>query len=157
VQDLLDLFCTATAANVAYGLATSAKLRRVEMWADPVAGGSLVSIEDTGVGLPGVGAPSRIREDTTLGVSRPAHVVWKPAPGSLLAMWQSNESSDPILVLTSSGAGYLDLHASWIMQNGQSPVAVSGTVAGATVGQIYVRALDSLSGTSLIPVAYPTI
>jgi len=154
-QDLLDLFCVATSATAAYGLSTSVKMRKLEMWVDPVAGGSFCSIEDLTNG--NVGAPSRILEDTTLGVTRPAHVVWRPATGSLQSLWCNQGVGGKLFELSSSGPGYVDVHISLILQDGETPVAVGAAVAGATVGQLYCRALDSSTGAALLPVSYPTI
>lgn len=154
-QDLLDLFCVATSAVAAYGLATSVKVRKLEMWVDPVAGGSFCSIEDLTNG--NVGAPSRIKEDTTLGVTRPAHLVWKPATGSLQSLWCNQGVGGKLFELNSSGAGYVDVHYSFVLQDGETPIAVGAVVAGATVGQLYCRALNSSTGTNLLPVSYPTI
>lgn len=153
--DLLDLFCVATAANVAYRLSSAMKLRKIEMWVDPVAGGSLASIEDVAASS-GVGAPSRILEDTTLGVSRPAHLVWKPAPGSIQGMWISDSSNEVLLLIAASTSGYLDLHISYVLQDGETPVAVSAAVAGATVGQVYIRSLFQSAGVAAPPVSYAT-
>ncbi len=154
-QDLLDLFCVATSAVAAYGLATSVKVRKLEMWVDPVAGGSFASIEDLTNG--NVGAPNRIKEDTTLGLTRPAHVVWKPAAGSLQSLWVNQGVGGKLFELNTSGAGYVDVHYSFVLQDGETPVAVGAAVAGATVGQLYCRALNSSTGTNLVPVSYPTI
>ncbi len=154
--DLIDLLCMATAANAAYGLAKAYKLRAIEMWADPVAGGSLISIEDRAVSSD-FGTTSRLREDTTLGTARPAHLKWSPAPMSLNATWQLGINGQPRFILVSSGAGYLDLHYSIVLQDGDTPVAVGAAVAGATTGKVYIRSLNSSSGTNLVPVSFPTI
>jgi len=154
--DLLDLICVATTATAASQVASAIKVRRMEMWADPVAGGSLCSIEDNASTGP-VGGPSRVKEDTTLGVSRPAHVIWRPAPGSTQSLWLQSELGNNWFQLISSGAGYLDVHVSWILQDGEAIVPVTAAVAGATAGRLYVRALDSNGAKSIVPVSYSTI
>lgn len=155
--DLLDLFCVASTPTYAYQLAFAIKVRKMEMWVDPVAGGSLCSIEDVATGR--VGGPSRIKEDTTLGVSRPAHIVWVPAAGSQQSLYLSvpQQNSYQWFELNSSGAGYLDVHLSLILQDGEAPAHVSAAVIGATAGALYIRALDSSSTKSILPVSYPTI
>lgn len=154
--DLIDLLCMAATTTSAYGLAKAYKLRGLEMWADPVAGGSLISIEDQAVSSD-IGATSRLREDTTLGTARPAHLKWSPAPMSINSMWQPGNNGQARLKLNSSGAGYLDLHYSIVLQDGETPVQVGAAVAGATVGRVYIRSLNSSSGTNLAPVSFPTI
>lgn len=153
--DLLDLFCVATSASAAYRLASAVRLRRIEMWGEPVSGGSSVSIEDVGTLSPGVGSPSRVVEDTTLGISRPAHILWRPRLQSIQSMWLSADDGRSLLLISSTGTGYLDLHVSFMLQDGETPVAVTAPVSGASVGQLYVRSLDG--GGAIIPVTYPTI
>jgi len=155
--DLLDLLCMADTATSAFRILSAIRLRKIEIWSEPVAGGSKVSIEDEQIGITGVGGPSRVKEDTTLGVTRPAHLVWTPASGSIQAMWCSAGTGDAYLTLNATTAGFLDLHISMIVQDGETPVAVSAAVVAATVGQVYIRALDSTSAGLIVPVAYPTI
>jgi len=154
-QDLLNLIVVATTTTATTELASAVKLRKIEMWADPVAGGSLISIEDIAQ-VAGVGGPSRIKEDVTLGVARPAHLTWTPAPGSLQAMWIASHAGTEYLALNSSGAGYLDLHVSWVLQDGENPSS-GGAVSGATAGALYLRALDNQGASALVPVSYATI
>ncbi len=154
--DLIDLLCMASSATAAYGLPKAYKLRGIEMWADPVAGGALISIEDQAVSSD-IGYTNRIREDVTLGTTRPAHLKWVPPPLSVNSTWQTGLNNQARFKLNSSGAGYLDLHISFVLQDGDTPVAVSAAVAGATTGRVYIRALNSSSGTNLVPVSFPTI
>jgi hypothetical protein len=155
--ELMDLLVVATAATTTTQLAAALKIRAVELWVDPVAGGSFASLEDLSTGS--IGGPSRIISDTTLGVTRPAHIMWKPKPGSQQFMWLSpaQVATKSWFELNTSGKGYIDLHLSWLLQDGETPVS-GGSVSAATVGQIYIRALDSGTGSTLIiPVSFPTI
>jgi len=155
--DLLDLLCMAADATTAYRLPSAIKVRKIEMWGEPVSGGSTLSIEDEQTGISGVGGPSRVKEDTTLGISRPSHLVYVPALGSIQAMWCSAGTSDEYFSLNSSSPGFLDVHLSWIVQDGETPIAVTAAVAGAAPGQVYIRALDSNGAGSITPVSYPSI
>jgi len=163
-QDLIDSIVVATAANAAADLPVSAKIRKVEMWAPPAATAASVtlSIEDSqgpqgGAGP--VGGPSRIRSDVSMGTNRPAHVVWRPRPGSLQALWQTNgvNNTEPLLLLTGPVGTVLDLHASWTLQDGENVQGPGAAVAGATTGRLYLRALDSNGSALLGPVSFPTI
>ncbi len=157
VSDLLDLICMATGSTAAFRVMQSVKLRAIRMWAPP--GTGTISIQDLGSAT-GLAGPSRIVEDVALGNARPAHVEWRPARQSLQAMWQQG-AQDLLEINYTVGTGgnetILDVHLSYIMQDGESPAAVGATVTGATTGQVYVRALDSLSSGNLVPVSYATI
>lgn len=159
ITDLLDLFCVATSATAAYQLPSAVKLRRIEMWAPPASDSSSVvlSIEDV-VSASGVGGPSRIKEDVSMGATRPAHVTWKPAPGSTQSMWGSTVVSGALVEITGPAGTVIDVHLSWVLQDGESPLTVSGVVAGATVGRVYIRSLNSTTSlTQIPPVSFPTI
>jgi len=158
-SDLLDLFCVATGATTAYQLPTAVKLRRIEMWAPPASDSSSVvlSIEDLTTAS-GVGGPSRIKEDVSMGSTRPSHVTWRPAPGSFQAMWGTNASDNGLVEITGPAGTVIDVHLSWILQDGEAPQTVSGAVSGATTGKVYIRSLNSSSSTTQIPpVSFPTI
>jgi len=158
---LLDLLCLATAANAAYEVASSVKLRKIEMWAPPASTGASVrlAIEDLGT-TSTPGGPSRVKEDISMGTARPAHVIWTPAPGSVQSMWQSQQAIR-LVELTFTIGTVIDLHISQILQDGETPVAVGNAVAAATVGQLYLRSLDNDTGRGganvLQPVDFPFI
>ncbi len=159
VSDLLDLMCVATAANAAYGIPVSVKLRKIEMWAPPSSTGAAVtvSIEDAAEGV-GIAAPSRVASDTTMGMTRPAHVLWRPSMQSVLSKWIDNSGGlAQLLLLTGPTGTTIDVHLSWTLQDGETPAAVAAVVAGATVGRLYVRSLNSSGGNNIAPVSFPTI
>lgn len=158
--DLVDLFCMATAANAAYRLPVAAKLRRIEAWAPPSSTGAAVvlAVEDVGTDpAGGFSGPSRRIEDVTMGQSRPAHVVFTPSPQSITSKWVDGAGTLNLVQLTGPADTTFDVHLSWTLQDGEVPAAVSGAVAGATVGTVYVRALNSNGANNIPPVSYTTI
>jgi len=160
VADLLDLLCVAATGTSAYGLATAAKLLKVELWANPAgaAGSStFIEIEDA-ITNSEFGGPSRRISDESLGTARPSHLKWKPRSDSILSKWISVYSQNQLLLVTCPSGSVLDLHVSLTLSDGDlAPQAVGGAVSGATVGKLYVRALDSNSSHQLVPEAFPTI
>jgi hypothetical protein len=61
------------------------------------------------------------------------------------------------VILTGPSGSVVDVHMSLILQDGETPSAVLAAVGGATIGKIYVRALDSNETGLLVPLSYPTI
>lgn len=157
VNDLLDLICLAATTTSAYRLPRTVKLRRIEAWAPPASDGAAVtlSVEDV-LSVGGISAPSRRAEDVTMGQSRPAHVVWAPKMDSTLSKWLSNLSASALVLNGPSGTTF-DVSFSYILQDGETPTAVVAAVAGATVGALYIRSLNSSGSNNIPPVSYPTI
>lgn len=157
VNDLHDVLCMAVTATSAYRLPRTVKLRKIEAWAPPdnVGASVTLSVEDV-LTIGGFSAPSRRVEDVTMGQSRPAHVVWTPKNDSPLSKWLSNLSASALILNAPTGTTF-DVSLSYILQDGESPIAVSAAVAGATVGQMYIRSLNSTGSNNLPPVSYSTI
>ncbi len=155
--DAFDMFCVATGATAAYQLASAMKLKRVRMWGPPPQ-----ALTPTTISLQFpetnqiVSGPARIWSDTSMGATEVAHIDKAPPPGSSQSLWQSS-NSQPFLYLIGPAGCVIDIHVSLITQNGQTPVAVTAAVAGATVGRVYVRSLDSNGSNVLVPTSYPTI
>ncbi len=156
--DIFDLLCVAATTTSAYQLPVSMRFRKIEAWAPPASTGAatVLSVEDSAPGL-GIGAPSRVREDTTMGTNRPAHVVWTPSGDSALSKWIDRSASSNLLKLTAPSGTTFDVHLSWMLQDGESPQSVTAAVAAATVGRLYIRALNSTGGNNIPPVSFPTI
>lgn len=159
-QDLVQLMCVATSATVANNLPVAAKLRRIEAWAPPSSTGAAVvlAIEDLGLNAAGgFSGPSRRVEDVTLGQSRPAHVVFTPSPQSLSSKWIDGSGSVSMISLTGPADTTFDVHISWTLQDGESPVSTVPAPAGATAGTLYIRSLNSSGANNIPPVSYTTI
>jgi hypothetical protein len=154
-----DLMCVAATTTSAYQLANAVKLRKIEMWGPPSS--SLVPVTvsaDFAGSTSGAYGPSRIRSDTSVGATRVAHLVVKPPKDSQVSQWQSAISGNQLATLVFPAGAIIDIHYTMTVRDTASVQAVTGAVAGATVGQVYVRALDSPSGTAnLPPISYITI
>lgn len=157
VADLIDMICVAVTTTSAYRLPRTLKLRKIEAWAPPASDGAAVtlSVEDV-LTVSGISAPSRRAEDVTMGQSRPAHVVWTPRMDSSLSKWLSNINASALVLNGPSGTTF-DVSISYVLQDGETPGAVGAAVAGATVGALYIRSLNSNGSNNIPPVSYPTI
>jgi len=160
--DLFDLVCTATAANAAYQMMSGVRIKRVQIWGPMAA--NLVPVTVSCEWSPNatllIGQPSRIMSDTSMGAMRAAYVSTKPPTGSLASMWQSyngGAGSAVLFKLAFPANSVVDVDFEFVLQNGETPTSVTAAVAAATVGAVYVRALDSNGSVLLIPVSYATI
>lgn len=154
-----DLHCVATGTTSAYALASSVRVRKIEMWGPmsstlvPVT----VSLDWTGSSSPGSFGPSNKVSDTSMGSSEPAHVVSRPPPGSQIAQWFDGSSGSQFCVLSYPAGTIIDLDYEYVVRDDGTAQPVITAVVGATVGANYIRALDNQSGTNLPPIGYPTI
>ena len=160
-RDLGDMLCVAVTATSAYQLAKAIRVRKVEMWG--VAGqdgrsGSTISIDWLG-GTAGTIGSNIKQSDSTIGTARIPHLVSKPNKMSQAAQWQAaNQSPADLFSITLPANGVIDVHLSLVLLDDAGVNAVTAAVAGATVGQLYCRALASNASTSsLPPVSFPTI
>ena len=154
-----DLLCVATSATSAYQLANAIRVRRVEIWgtASNTFAPVTVSCDFSGATAGSFG-PSRVYSDTSVGATRVAHVVAKPPRDSQAYQWQSSSSTATLFRLVLPAGAVMDLHYSLTLRDSSGVAAVTGAVAGATTGQLYVRSLDSTAGTAIInPLSYVTI
>lgn len=152
---VLDLMCMATAANAAYRRIFAFKLSRVELWAPP---GTTVPASCSLTWL-GSFANLQVHADQSIGASEPAHVRVRPPAATLLADWHSGSNTDNLFVITGPAGLIIDLLFQFTLMDGlATSTAVTGAVAGATIGQSYVRALDSTGGTNnMVPQGVVTI
>jgi hypothetical protein len=159
-QSLGDAWCMAATTTSAYQLAENVRVRKIEMWGPPASNlvPVTVSVDWSGSTTPGVFGKSNLVSDTSVGSTEPAYISTQPPPGSQVAQWLSSASQLVLCVITVPLNGILDISYDIVVRDDASAHSVAGTVAGATVGANYVRALDSVSGTSvMVPVSYPTI
>ncbi len=154
--DLLDLYCCATAANAAARVFAAARLNSVEIWS-PAAAAGVATASITFLGNQYVGAENRIFSDTTLGTSRPLHLMVRPPSGSMGAMWFNDTATASIMAISCPANTIIDIDISLVLRNSENVNNVTGAVAGATVGRFYVRALDSTSGSGILPQSLTTI
>ncbi len=158
-RDLGDFLCMATGATAAYQLISAFKINSVEMWGNTSAVGALgltVSIDWAGTTAGTYGSSSK-QSDTVLGVARVPHLFSKPPAKSQVAEWQPSLGSAQLFTIFLQAGGVIDVNVSIILRDDTGVQAVSAAVAGATVGQMYYRCLDSTSTNLLLPVSLPTI
>jgi len=159
-QDLLDLLCMATGTTAAYRICSAVKLRSVRMWGPMASDLKPVTceVEYAQSESAAIGNPSTVRSDTSIGATRGACVSYAPPAGSLASFWQPRVASDELFYLTGPANSIVDIVLDQqVVLNISDVDAVGGSVSGATVGQVYVRPLDSNGSKYLQPVSYPTI
>jgi hypothetical protein len=157
-EDVFDLLCMATSATAAYQIMTGVKIRRISIWGPMAASLApvTVSIEYLATGS-FLGQPTKIKSDTSMGATRAAYVSYAPPPKSLLDNWVPSNTGVSLISLQFPANSIVDVEFDFVTQNGESPFPVGAVVAGATVGKVYCRALDSNGSGLLVPISYPTI
>jgi len=155
-QNILDLLCVATSATAAYRLMSAVRIRNITVWG-PMSSSLVpvtVSVEYPNVSY--ISGPTKIRSDSSMGATKAGLVIFPPPPDSMQVNWLADNSQIAAILQIVTGS-VVDIDLDLVLQNGETPVAVSAAVAGATVGEIYCRALDSTGSKLLTPVSYPTI
>jgi len=160
-EAVLDLLCMATGTTAAYQLCSSARVKSVKIWGPMASDLKPVTVAVEYVAYQGggtTGSPTSRMSDTSMGSARAASVSFPPPPGSLASLWLSSvTAATPIFQLDGPANSVIDLVLEQQIRNDEGPQAVHTTVAGATVGTVYVRALDSDGSSLIVPVSYPTI
>lgn len=158
---LQDLLCMATTTTTASRLAASMKIKKICLWGPmsstlaPVT----VSLEYASDTSAGFGTPNKLMSDTSMGTSHPAYVCGAPPKNSLPDMWHSRISASNLFTISGPVNTVIDVHLTYVLQNGETPVAVTSAVVGATVGTVYCRGLDALASAATVfpPLSYTTI
>ncbi len=147
----LGVCCTVVNTTAAL-LFRSFKINHVEIWSPPPSQGSAstVSIEWEGF----QNSPSREYSDTTLSVSRNAHISCSPPKNSTAGFWQLASGTN-LFTLNVPANTVIDLSISYIETDDES---ATSTVAIATgvLGRTYYLALDHTSSDLLVPVRLTT-
>ncbi len=157
--EILDLLCMAATATSAYRIVGSVKLKKIEIWATSPTLDSPVTVSFQKLSsTAGTGADSIVKSDTSMGYDRPAHLVVKFRENEQVAQWQNQNQTALYGSITVPKGAIVDLTYAFAVQESLVATAVTGAVAGATVGAVYLRALDNSQATpQLIPVSYNTI
>jgi hypothetical protein len=168
--DLMDLYCMAVTSSSAYQIFNSVRVLAVEVWVPsaldttnnaPVVNSCFVEypamVLSTGLG----GKSVRI-VDTSTSLDRAAHVRALPPEGSYASMWTTNTTVAGTNILFNIGAAstgcVVDVTIELTIRDSSlAPQPVTASVAGATVGQVYVRALSSTTSGALVPLGVNTI
>jgi hypothetical protein len=157
--ELMDHLCLATAAAVAYRLLQGIKVKKIEIWACNSAGNATNTIVCEFLRSAGVGGPGWSFSDSAMGVSDIAHIVCTPPRGSLLEDWVPTAPNNTTLMeLTLPQGSIVDITFDISIVDTDAPELVGAAVAAATVGKVYMRALDNSNGAPvIIPVGYDSI
>jgi len=159
IVEILDLLCMAATTTSAYRIMAAVKLKKIEIWA---ASPSLdvpvtVSFQLSSATL-GLQGNSLLRSDTSMGYDRPAHIKVKFSELQQVGQWQDASSTGVYGNISVPKGAIVDFTYSGSIQEVSATNAVAGAVAGATVGQVYLRALDNSQATpQLLPVSYVSI
>ncbi len=133
-------------------LPESFRIRKVELWAPPPSQGaaSTISLEWLG----SANSPSLEVSDTTVSVSRPAHIVTKPPVQALSSFWQQPSGTVAFTLNVPTGT-IIDLTVDWIISDSAAAAGVI-VVAAAVIGEVYYLALDHGVSDLLVPVSLTT-
>jgi len=132
------------------------RVKSIEVWAPMAA--DLVpvtcSVEWNGLTAGALGK-SVVHSDTSMGATRPAHVFSRPPAGSQVLQWQSNANN--VCLLKYPANAIVHVKFSLVVRDDGTTASVTGAVAGATTGAVYVRALNSPTDNNLVPLSVATI
>lgn len=157
--DLGDLICMAATATSAYQLARTVKLQKITVWGPP--SDTLVpvttSLEWSGI-TAAVQGNSLTLSDTSIGATTPSCVSGSPPRTARASQWQLSTDVGVLCTITVPLNAIIDVHYKFVVEEKAGLTSVTGAVAGASVGQVYCRALtSSTSTTALPPLSYITI
>jgi hypothetical protein len=152
-KDLLDLVCMATASNVAYRVLDGVKLDLVEMWScnNPSISNYSNQITLEWLNTQYSGAPGNTYTDQAMGATDIAHICARPPKEAGSAFWIADGDRTPLFNMRLPQYTIVDIVVEVVFADTDSAILVSGAVAGATLGQLYYRYLDSNSGQTLRP------
>jgi len=155
-DDILSLFQVATSATAAKSLIGSAKISSIEMWGPPaaVASTSTVSVEWF-PGVTGIGNPSKIVSDTSMGSTFCSHVKASPPKTALAGMWLAGNGNQ-LISLNGPIGTVVDIVITFVLADGPAQLDTTFTITGATAGDVFVAPLDNTANKYLVPVSYAT-
>jgi len=158
-QDILDLLCSASAATVANQICDAFRIRKVKVWSPMTA--TLVPVTATlewSNTAQSFSGDAMQHSDTSMGSTCPAFISCKPPKGSLQDKWSGSNVGTSYFALTCPANSVIDFTVQLRLRDGSQVIqAVTHAVAGATVGQVYCRALDSNTGNVCVPASLLTI
>jgi hypothetical protein len=159
---LLDLYVFAQTAIVGARLVSAIKLKRVSIWAPPIA--SLIPqdafLEYYSEGSFTTGAPSRVYADQSMGADRCAYISVVPPAGSAASFWQSGQSTAQMFKYSVPANSIIEIIAEFVLPDYDTIVALSNPVlVGATPGKLYLGGLDGVrtAATQVPPLDMPVI
>jgi len=130
----------------------SFKIRKVEVWAAPSSQGSASTCSVDWVGYQN--SPNLEESDTTLSVTKNAHIVAVPPQMSLASFWQKS-SGTTLFTLVCPANSVIDITLDMI-QADQEVALVSNAIATGVIAHTYFLALDGSGTHNLVPVSLNT-
>lgn len=152
-QDLATLLGVALNATTIASIINAVQLRTVEIWSPPTTGAN-VAIEFAQENTTFIGSPSSLVSDTCMSMTKPAHIKVKPPKNSLSGFWIAGgaTSTSPVVSIIASENSIIDFVFDLHLIDTGFPQGQTRTVAGATVGGLYLKTLGT---GQLIPVSFP--
>jgi len=154
-KNLLNLLLVATSATSTVRVIEGIRLRRVNIWSNPVIGvGAAVPspLQTAQLEWIGENSPSTVISDTTMGV-RPLHLSTSPPPSASNRWWSMSgfQETDDLFSLILPAASIVDVSVDIRFVEQEAPTA-GDTPAGATLGQMYGGYLDGIATALLTPI-----
>jgi hypothetical protein len=146
-KNLLNLVLMANTAITTSRLFGAIRLRRVEIWTEPLALGS--AQEATSLEWIGENSPSTLLSDTPSGIT-PAHIRTTPPKFASERWWciSGSQEADGLFIIgqpTAAAASTVDVSVDIRFVDNEA--AVAGDVpAGASAGEVYYNYLDGIGG-----------
>ncbi len=134
-------------------LAFSCKVHRISIWSPPSAQGAVVTNRLEWYGPDGVDVYKEV-SDSSMSVSRPAHLSARPPAGSLASFVVGPNTANAVLSITAPTGSIIDVHCTHVLYD-NAAASATYTVAAGTLGVLYYLPLDGASDVFL-PVALNT-
>lgn len=152
VQRALGGICTVANTTVAVSV-KSFKLNKIEIWAP-----TSTSTTPTTVSVEWLGqnnSPNLEHSDTSINVSRPAHLITRPPRNSLASFWQNSAGGTALFVLNCPSGSIIDISVNMIEAD-ESTALLTSTIVTGTLGVQYWLPLDGTTTHLLTPVSLNT-
>lgn len=148
----------ATGAAAAFRLWDGIRIKRVSLWAANGAGNASNTVQIEFNNTAGVGGPGFTFNDTAMGLADVAHVSVKAPKDSRASFWLGGGTNTEIFQLTLPQGSVVDIEFEACFADTEAPVAVTAVVAAATIGKVYMRALDNANAApAILPVGFDFI
>jgi len=161
VANLADIYCFATAANVAYRLWNSAiRLRRVSIWGAPSSTGAATtcSVDFLGVSAGSAGTSQR-RTDVATGTAQGPVVHARPPKSTQTGMWQASSSTSSLFAFQCTAGSIVEVEFDGTNnEEGQAQQTTTAPAAG-SAGQTYMGSLTTglPAATGQTPVGFQAL
>lgn len=130
----------------------SLRVVSIEMWTPPASQGAAATCSVEWIGSNQ--SPTREISDTSISVTKPAHVFSRPPVDALCAFWQTANNSFNLFNIVCPAGTIIDLNLALIECDGEQ--ATTFAVATAVLGTAYYLALDHGTSDKLVPVSLNT-